>query len=273
VETRSERLTRLLANSGLLKVAITPDRETYLPGEVGVVTITVENPTPDALEIPDPKDLVRIGRVQNCFKGGPDSFTYGTGWSCPQHETTTPQPKVSSTTIRPSEQIVVTIRSDERFGGFDLPAIGGGDMGITEGTYRLRYPLGGEHLYQVQAGKLESSTTAVLHEKASYISDTGKQVSATLKVIVLALQSGGDHLILVSGHEVSGDPSIRSDDLGKLSENSARIASPLFRVGKAEQPVVSITATTGEDDRITIDYLDQDGKHHRIPLGKNRRSE
>lgn len=72
-----EQLTQIVKNTRKLQVRVTLDRDSYFPGEEPTATITVENRTPQVLEVLDP---MQIGRLNLMVRDPSKLKSWGTEW-------------------------------------------------------------------------------------------------------------------------------------------------------------------------------------------------
>lgn len=266
-DTPLTRAGRLVDNASNLVATISVQRPTYVISEAGMATITLFNPTNQALEIPLP-DGVDSSSLELCSKQSPYVTQLGVEWGCGDPRDL--QEDSPSRVIRPSETITLKIRSDDKRGKYDLAWIGSGTMGDSEGPRLLRYLLGGLPLAEIQftvvSPRLETWTSALLKKKSKYNGANGEPLFAALKAYAITVQLGEEHIILVAKKGV-----VCCDPKSNLNNKLFRLpGGPYVRVASLTKPVVRLTATADAKDLLTIQYTTADGSKVIIQLDEEQ---
>lgn len=238
--TPEDRLARLLDNRDQLTITVRladPDqaapstpaanpRTTWMVGRPVQIIVYITNPTPAAVEIPDPNDS-RVGAPEVCTKTG--VFADGSiNWLCTVEgdDGTGAQLDVPSRFINPAETIVVAHKSwevnpDETFW---LPD---GGLPRTEGHYMLSY-LGDAFEFDTAAPVFVTSTLVPLHAQQTDVdSVTGQAITDNVSMAVFAVNENGWPTICWSTENVEDDVNFPVDAQGKLDPLALNTMMPI----------------------------------------------
>ena len=250
-----------------MKVTVTMDRETYLPGEIARVTLEVSNPGSTRVVSLTPF-LSATGCLGFQQKVGKRPFGLV---NCG----TSDLDASNVTAFGPGESKKMVLNSYDSMFDIDTSAMQGDGVPSRTGTFGLIYRYGRSAAaaeYTVAAAKLQADATVRVHDVM--YSDNPDLVSPkplAQYVHVLALRSEGASYICVQ--QQAGDHAdliANQSDLsgGDLDFSFPRVrvgsATPLKRVATSITPVVSLAATADDQENLTIVWTDASGRQETL---------
>lgn len=274
------RADLLRQNARQLRITLALDRPgPYLAGEHGVLTMTLHNPTAQALEIPDPERreagffelLARNGKP--CVEG----VTVEYPAPCHSNWRNLPDDSSPSRVLQPGQTL--TLRSDRELAGTEEergpagPLAGLESVSTSADDFRLMHSWAGQLDVTVVAPLLERSSTALLNTRDTYVDEsTGQTIIQQLSTPVAVLNYGGQRYLVV-GLE---DQPIRLDALqqyqGKVMDQTSDVFSYFARYRRLRilpGPVTALSASVDSSNLITIRYT-LAGQQHVLPLNAER---
>jgi hypothetical protein len=254
----------LVINTSNMKVGVTLDRETYLPGEVAQITLTVTNPASTAVV-----SLTPFLDSSSCFGSfRKDQPEQEKGLLCSSQEETD---RPITTTFAPGESKQMTLNSyDTQFGigpSIFVTRSVPGRAGAYEFVFQYAFSVKAQGEYTVPSAKLEAD--AQVRVRDLMFSDQPGKVpphAVLMYVHVLALRSGNVSYICVQQRAVTGVSRIARREFVSLGLDvgDPRVtlfaATPLKRVASSSSSVVTLSATADADENLTIEWTDSDGR-------------
>lgn len=260
--------TTLGFDTSNMKVKVTLDRQTYLPGEVAVVTLEVSNPAsvPVTSLTPFISDTgcINFRWNQNGRWGGSRSK------DC----VSPPVTASNTTTFTPGETKKLVLNSYDTVFEIHQIVMEGGGVPTLPGEFGIAYWYGTTRAsapYTVAAAQLEAEAVATM--RGAPISDDPTSpipYSSTPQFHVLALRSESTSYICVPQKPVGSSDPVATKKImaGKPSFDHPHVmtalATPLKRVGTSSNPVVSLSATADADGNLTIEWTDSTGTQGQI---------
>ncbi len=236
---------KLLDNSEQLQTTVTLDRSVYFPGEAAIITITVANPTANALQVLAPFTM-RTGCLQLYTPALPGS----TDPICNSEvDGSTP-----TTELQPGEQRKITLHSYDLQFDRGLPAMGAGSVPRQAGSFALAYGYWNAKPvpFQVVLPRLEAAAMVQVAD-ITETDETGKQVQFPGFMHVFAVEWEGQTFICVT-RDASRMNSVIVDANGNL-EDAPEV---LTRIASSATPVASLSATA-DAGTLTILWEDSEG--------------
>jgi hypothetical protein len=251
-----------------VKVTISVDRQTYLPGEVAQVTLEVSNPGAAAVLalkpfISNTGCLYLRRRVKDQLRGAPSD-------ECAS------QALESTDTVKfgPGESQRMVLNSYDRI--FDLGAdvMEGGAVPELAGDFGISYRYGSSTAtaeYKVAPARLEADVTVRVHnlmftENAELVPPQPHPQY----VHVLALRSDGlTHICVQQDSTFRSRLVAREEDVARgpefdLHHVDTLLATPFKRVATSTNPVVRLSATADKDENLTITWIDSAGREDHL---------
>jgi hypothetical protein len=270
------RENQIAANTEKLRVAITMDRQEYLPGEAAEITISIVNPTTDPLEVYEPfKNQTGTMWVDIQRTPGQQALGHqGEPLCCPHGRGTTRW-------FASGETAASTFQS-----GGDHFGARGPMVVIPEqpGGYRLYYLYGSAQPvnFTVIPATVALETYVALQRPGQYTIGTVTKVSQ--RRVPVAVVKSGDKYHVVASMNSGGGPVVR-DGYGTALSGWARAIGPYVRVSTSDQPITSLNGTelvqsnttataSGQQqaqESITVRWTTQDGKQSTMNLGPDRK--
>jgi hypothetical protein len=249
-----------MSNLSQAKVTTSTDRSVYFPGEAIKLTLTVTNPTPQPLEIPDPNNP-GTQRVRGCIAD----------LERVSHDPANPpgaiRRDVPSVVLQPGQSITLTADTEDTqslkrwcLGGF-----------AAAGDTTVKFRLGGSATIRVGTALLEATAIVPLQEFKTY-REEGMQRPETVQyaVLLIAAQLGNEHLVMAARHDVVTTYSLNRERDGALSHGDAVSGAPWIRLATASSKVTKLSGTADATGQITVAYTTEDGGGGTLYLDKNR---
>jgi hypothetical protein len=265
------RERQLVENTRKLKVTMTLDRETYLPGEAAELRVTIANQTLGAIEAYEP------------LKNGPDEFLIarvvsGKFGFVTQQECCPSWPATSTRWFAPGESVLRILlpsadESEKRSPRFLVPT--------DPGDYKLFYLYGAAEPidFRVLPARLSTHTLVPLQrpgQQKSGTKDGYKMLPYTRRIPLAVIEAEGKHYVVASLRE-GGD--ILRDNRG-VAFGWEQAISPYVRIAASDQPIVSLTgvervtpgavADVGKE-KLIIDWAAGDGRRSIAIVGPDRK--
>lgn len=278
------QLTEILKNTGKLQVSMKLDRDVYFPGEEPGITITVQNPTTQVLEVLSP---FQTGEINILVRDPSRLKSAGTEWRhLNPHPVGLEAPSLDAPSrwMNPGEKIQSDYSGsaegcmDKKLGAAAYGRWFNCRFPISEGEYQIQYtyPQGAVANFSIVWPKLEQWAEVVL-QKPSLVKEvdinlkpTGRTTIHKRRVRVAVLGYLGSHILIVSATEFSGDPYVdfHPGDMftGSLSWHFA-IHRRLVTIA---EPVTALQATADSAENVTITYTEQGGQKFTLKLDPNR---
>ena len=237
----------LLDNSGKLQTTVTLDRSVYFPDEAAVITISVLNPTSNALQIYAPFTM-RTGCLQVFAPALPGSVDP----IC----NSLVDPDTPTTIMQPGEQRQITLNSFDNQFDRGLPAMEAGSVPTQAGTFALSYGYWNAKSvpFQVVLPHLEAAAVV----RVADITDTdesGKKIQFPGYMHVFAVEWEGQTSVCVTRDSSFMRSPVRADANGNLDD-----APGVFtRIATSASPVVSLSVIADAAANLTINWEDSEG--------------
>lgn len=250
-----------------MKVTVSMDRQTYLPGEEAQITLTVSNPGSGPVV-----SLAPFLTFTSCLYSirtdtpPPAQLMPGAQTLCQS----VPITGSITTTFASGETRRMVLNSYDKLFDASEKAYRGGGVPTTPGAYSLRFEYGAsaeaQAEYTVAATKVEADAITRIHD-ALYNPDPDHYPpqSFPMYVHILALNSGGGSYIVVSQRPVAPKalvvPKTQFHDKIDFDEShaGASLVSPFKRVAAAAAAIVSLSATADAQENLTIEWTDENG--------------
>jgi hypothetical protein len=250
-----------------MKVTVTMDRQTYLPGEIAQMTLEVSNPGSTRV-----MSLTPFISTTGClgFQQKVGKRPFGLV-SCG----TSDLDASMMTAFAPGESKKMVLNSYDPMFDIDTSAMQGDGVPSRPGTFGLIYRYGHSAAaaeYTVAAAKLEADATARVRDLI-FTSHPNLEPPRVypMYVHVLALRTDGASYICVQQDAVAqADPIANKADLvgGNLDFSFPRVhvgsATPLKRIATSIAPVVSLAATADDQENLTIVWTDANGRQETL---------
>jgi len=264
-----QELGTLAFDTSNMKVTVTMDRETYLPGEAAEITLRVSNPASTPVKSLSPflsstSCLYSMKRDQPLRIGGPPPSNCG---SVPDSSNTT--------TFVAGELKQVVLNSYENLFDIDLAAMTGRSVPTTPGTYSLMFQYGAtasaQVEYAVSDAKVEADTIARLRDIV-FTRHPAKVAPEVLPmyVHVLALRSGEQSYICVQQITVTNTSLVArreffGDDLDVTDPRVQMTAAiPFKRVATSSTSIVTLSTRAHDNEDLMIEWTDSAGRKDRL---------
>jgi hypothetical protein len=242
----SQARTTLAVDTSNMRVTVSLDRQTYLPGEVAEVTLEVTNPAsvPVTTLLPFISDTgcLTFRWVLNGRMGGKMSV------NC-VYATVTPS---NTTRFAPGETKKLVLKSYDSIFDVGERVMEGGAVPEKSGDYGITYWYGttmATALDTVAATQLEAEAIVALPPSTPYVH-------------VVALRSGGVSYICVPQAKVGQSHAIASKEVMATKPSFEHmyvmtiLATPLKRVATVNNPVVGLSATGDAGGNLSIKWTD-----------------
>jgi hypothetical protein len=233
-----------------MKVTVSLDRQTYLPGEVAQVTLEVSNPAGVSVTTLKPFDP-----DTGCINWYPYC---GSAWIVP----------ANTTTFSPGETRKVVLNSfDETFDS-SRPVMEGGGVPTKPGEYPMTYRYGttrAQAKYIVASAQLEAEAIVRLPDVTISHDAPSPPYTVPSTVHVVALRSEGISYICVPQAQNTQTTPVATKEVmaTKPSFDHQRVntgeATPFRRVATSRNSIVSLSATGDLDGNLTIQWTDSTG--------------
>lgn len=278
-QAASSRRWQLGLNQKKLDISLTLDRDVYFPGEDAQVTIRIQNPTSQALEIPEP-----FNTLTGCVgikrpRPGSNQSEWVYAWSnCGGGSVGIGDLPVPPTVwISPNQPIQRTFWLSDL--GCVKPGtsfVGACHLNEAEGAYRVvyDYDIRAFAVYRIVWPDFEIAARVKL-EKPGQMQDVANanQRAKTLTFLrysrLAAVGSQGTHYIIASRHDGIGAPP-EVDRSGKFTDLMSRGFSPYRRIGASSARIVSLAAVADSAENLTVTYADQSGRGGKLKLNSKR---
>ncbi|MBZ5723593.1 MAG: hypothetical protein LAP87_01215 [Acidobacteriia bacterium] len=257
-----EPVNTLDFDTSRMKVSVTMDRRTYLPGEVAQISLEVSNPGPSGVVSLTPF-VSATGCLYYRERIGDNLLGQLACSSVPVGPNNT-------TTFGPGESKRVVLNSyDAMFDLDEVVAMQGYAAAPRPGTFGITYRYGTASAtaeYTVAPAKVEADTTVRVHDiMFTDHPDLVPPRAIPMYVHVIALRSEEISYICVQQHTVAQGGLIAPQS--QISRGleftdprfSGTSAMPLKRVATSIAPVVSLSAKADNDENLTIQWTDANG--------------
>jgi len=254
----------LYENAYRVNVAMTLDRQEYLPGELAELTIAITNPTPQALDIPRPFSVgtgglplleYRSPRPGEPARPGPQWMPARVAPDvAPRHGPEEPLPSIR---IGPGETISRKFRSwdDSAEPASWGRLIFGGTTPTRAGDFRLEY-WGGHVDFRVMRPALMAMSKIYLPEWEDFVVDSqGRTEKRQRRTFAFVLEAQGRHYVCQFTRTLPFelDP-MQTDGAGRLRDNALRMLRPYTRIAESDSPISPLRAESDANGTITLQW-------------------
>jgi hypothetical protein len=257
-----------------MKVRVSMDRETYLPGEVAQITLTVTNlaNTPVVSLKPflaSTSCLTNLRKIGSEFKASVGNALAVDGGGCGSATIE----RSNTTTLGPGESKQVLLNSYDKLFDFDPTALFTRSVPLHPATYAISFLFGAsvsaQAEYAVVPAKLEADTIVRVPDVMfTDHPDTVLPRPLPVYVHVLAMRSDDRSYICVQQLTVSNTSLVARRELlnkGLEPEQASMVfAVPFKRVATNAASIVSLSATADADENLTIEWTDSEGGKDRL---------
>jgi hypothetical protein len=272
---RLEQIARrkaLMARTTLMKRSLSVDRDTYLLGELIRMKISIENPTPQTLEIADPF---------SCQAGGINIFRkQGKEWVGLQPEPNEFRLSLENPATASIGGWQTMERTVEASDHFNCSYVAISEPYIP-GFYRLIYTYGAmSQEFRIVMARLEGRFHVPLEKPQELVDwrtgapvldpQTGKQVKHPRELRLALLFAEEQYYLVVTRFGRTLDGSIRNQKGAVLDYSTGKFLYPFVRVAESAQPIVLISAQADADENLTVRWETSDGELHTTLLDANR---
>lgn len=244
-----DRDEQIDTNWSKLKVTVATDRREYFPGELVTITITVENPTSQALEIPKPF-INRTGVLSYLEMGNRMaahlSQEYGPMGPGP-YVIPPPigsEPAPATAIMKPGEVMTKELHSYDRQLTDEGQVLAGGAASNWPGEFRITYWTGQADFRVVMPvfeGMVRITSTEWKDQRPRFRDVNGASVYA------FALAEGGKHFLCLDREPYAGKVDVpRTDSDRRLIRDEFHL-NRYSRIAESDAPFVSLK---GEADAI-----------------------
>jgi hypothetical protein len=245
----------LLDNVRQLQVSLSPDRDTYFPGESAFFNLTLRNLKSTPLEVPPP--LSADGGCFTLAKLSESGFPalLSTVPICPFRDSEMP---AATTVIEVGGQRQMTISSDDLIPS--LRSSAGNHPGVlnSPGYYQIDYQYShSSAVFRIVRPRLEAATVVRLQDVSRPDPKAGNRRAAAYRH-VFALRWRNESFICVSLFPTSRETAIVADTRGTYKGGDF----PYVRIASSIDPVASMVVTANAQDHLVISWQDSNGVRH-----------
>jgi hypothetical protein len=263
LDPRSDQLSD---NKAKLVVTLKLDREVYLPGELGQLTITVQNPTAQDLEIWKPF-VSETGTVGLLQKGNVSARAYGLEYGPVSPgpdiiEPPGPPPPGPTVTIRSGEQLVKTLQFFDKILGEtpDTEMLFAGSAPPWSGDYRVVY-WGQSADFHVVTPVFEGSVKIDLPDVEVLPAVDGTPRRIQFRTYAFALGYGEKHFICVERVPYPQDANrVEADQQGRVADLGLPF-SRYSRFAESDEPIRMLRGESDAAGDLMLAWQQSDGDH------------
>ena len=244
------------SNVDLLNITMTMDRPTYLAGEAAQVTLTITNPSANALIVWKPF-TAESGCIDLLKKGDNGFRNVGEDLPCDNLGLYGNFPTL---TLAAGETRTNVLNSYDPMFDLGISVMYRGGVPEEPGTYALQYTWTPKSRveFTVVMPSLDAYTAARLPDLTTTDPQTGQTTKSPQYVNVVALRSIGETYICVE-QSVRTKPMAPPRTPGQLSVSELPAIMPFKRIATSDNPVVSISASADSFGNLSIQWTDTSG--------------
>ena len=253
------------ANTGLIRVEVTLDRDIYLRGEVMHLTMTVSNPTSETLEVFDP-----AATVWDFLHWGSRSLSPFANWEQLQGEPPSDQdPNWSASTVwlLPGQRI-------ERQVIGRGPAVGDGALQQSD-RFMVYYGYldwlshAGQAAFRVVQPRVVAASPVRLQNLKQQSDGSTGDVKETPRYTYGAVLEANQKRYIVVSRNWTSAPDLRLVTGAKLDTGIAGYLEPYDRVAEVSREVQSVSLEANSDDNVVVHWVDESGARNSVFLDKS----
>jgi hypothetical protein len=243
-------------NRSKLVVTIATDRLEYFPGELADLTLTVENRTPRALEVPDP--LTYWFGVVSLEERCPDSYYRRVGIDPDRSPPLEPSP-MATRKMKPGEALVTHLRSfDQKLTNrvYVMPYFGAAPD--KPGEYRLMYWTA-QADFRVVVPLFEGMIRipwSAREERRYGIEPDQKRLEQKF-VHAFLLASGGKHFLCLDKRPFAGKINTKpADSTGRLNWSEFHL-NRYSRIAESDTPIAGLIGESDQSGNVQLTWGEQ----------------